>query len=135
MSTQITPFKQLENALGIQPQEHYNVLKVEENLPASIEDARVEQNIDYVEVELKDTIRQLDDSIEKVQAIGELSEAPGAYRVIGELASTKIAALKELRELRKKQPSTAVTVGTVNNTQVNAGAFNINDILRELRNN
>lgn len=129
--TTIAPFKQLEQSLGIQPQEHYDIIPVD-NKPAPVEDVRVEQNIDYVESELKDTIRQLDDSIEKVQAIGELSEAPGAYRVIGELASTKIAALKELRELRKKQ-ATQVTVGTVNNTQVNSTGMNINDILKALR--
>ena len=130
--TSITPFKHLEQSLGIQPQSHYEILPAETTQP--VEDARVEQNIDYVETELKDTIRQLDDSIEKVQAIGELSEAPAAYRVIGELASTKIAALKELRELRKKQ-ATQVNVGTVNNTQVNSTGLNINDILKELRNN
>jgi hypothetical protein len=125
-------FTQLENTLGIKPQENYEIIKSVPQQPTTIEDTRVEENIDYVESELKDTIKQLDDSIEKVQAIGELSEAPGAYRVIGELASTKIAALKELRELRKKQQTT-LNVGTVNNTQVN-GAFNINDILKELRN-
>jgi hypothetical protein len=131
----MSTFTQLEQTLGIKPQESYEIVQSIPNQPTTIEDTRVEENIDYVESELKDTIKQLDDSIEKVQAIGELSEAPGAYRVIGELASTKIAALKELRELRKKQQTT-VNVGTVNNTQVNAtGAFNINDILKELRNN
>jgi hypothetical protein len=130
----MSTFTQLEQTLGIKPQESYEIVQSISNRPTTIEDTRVEENIDYVESELKDTIRQLDDSIEKVQSIGELSEAPGAYRVIGELASTKIAALKELRELRKKQQTT-VNVGTVNNTQVNTtGAFNINDILKELRN-
>jgi hypothetical protein len=128
--TNINPFGTLEKALSLEPQQHYEVVP---STPKTAEEERFASTADYIESRIKDTVDSLDDAIQKVNAIGELSEAPGAYRVIGELANAKISALKELRELRKVDKK-SIQVGTVNNTQVNAPAagMNLNDILKAL---
>jgi predicted transcriptional regulator len=131
--TNITPFKGLESALGVDPQPHYNVIP-SNSQELSAEEQQYAKTADWIEDKIKDTIEQLDDAIDKVAVIGELSENQGAYRVLGELANSKIGALKELRELRKVAQK-QVNVGTVNNTQVNAGVtgLSLNDVLKAMR--
>jgi len=134
-----TPFTALEHTFGVAPQEHYEIVTPPKQEVVAQQDAdkrelQISKTEDYVETELINTVDQLNTAIDKVSELGELSEHPGAYRVLGELASTKVSALKELRELRKRDSKAIHVNATTNNTQVNATGFNLNDVLKALKN-
>ena len=126
-----TQFTNLESTFGVVTQEKYEILP-QKDIEVELRNKQIIKTESYVEDELTNTVVQLNDAIDKVNELGTLSEHPGAYRVLGELASTKISALKELKELRKREKAIQVNA-TTNNTQVNATGFNLNDILKALK--
>jgi len=130
-----TMFKSLEQTFNVE-EAQYEIIEskpISNDIVPVQESNDLDENEKYIELELKNAINTTNDASIKILELAEISESPRAYEVAATMIKTKLDALKELKDLRRKKPEQSTGNTVVNNTQIN-GVFptNINEVLKKL---
>jgi hypothetical protein len=128
-------FKSLEQTFNVE-EAQYEIIEskpISNDIVPVQESNDLDENEKYIELELKNAINTTNDASIKILELAEISESPRAYEVAATMIKTKLDALKELKDLRRKKPEQSTGNTVVNNTQIN-GVFptNINEVLKKL---